>query len=603
MSARQEHERRSPRSDGTQPIDRVQIAYAPADSHGHFPPQINEDARLADIADAFDLDELELDPSERRPGGPVADEVRKNAAALPRKWAIPLAGFLIACFLQSIALYSATFSYVSWMDQLEKNLGPEADTSGVLRNVANFTSGHALIDAFKLQDSFHDCFRNLLDSSPVLILSYLTLLLPVLWAAVVFKRSNLRLWTRTLLVGTILASLKAFIAWMTVLPDPAGWGDCKAKLDEGLLQAAREGTSFLWMFKAFFDVVWLWFTNLLFGNHSSPSFVCSDGVVSGSTYMNSLFALALYDAMRVATRKMKPHFRWIYRLLVAFALTVLVLQSAHVDLMSGRQYAADVTLGIVFTLLLYSNPTIAICVDRWLTSGSNDEGPQGDEGRLQLKDPYDEGDILVPLCCFPFCCMHGRYYLYTATAEEVEKQLQHQEMQEKRLAAEARQRVAARADEFRVTQEEGARRLLELETLMESEQQRSKAREREEQEQSQKKYEKALAEVKVASELRLTQILAELEEEVRAEQQEAATHTHEGNSVGEKHQTCQLDADFDENLRSLTANLEGISSAAAEKQSELVRLQEQAVQEKTALEELELIQTDDTKEIESLSAE
>ena len=35
-----------------------------------------QDGRLADIAEAFDFDELQLDPSERRPGGPVADAVR-----------------------------------------------------------------------------------------------------------------------------------------------------------------------------------------------------------------------------------------------------------------------------------------------------------------------------------------------------------------------------------------------------------------------------------------------------------------------------------------------------------------------------------------------
>ena len=40
-----------------------------------------------ELAEQFDLDELEMDPSERRPGGPVADAVQcLQRSALMKKW-------------------------------------------------------------------------------------------------------------------------------------------------------------------------------------------------------------------------------------------------------------------------------------------------------------------------------------------------------------------------------------------------------------------------------------------------------------------------------------------------------------------------------------
>ena len=49
--------------------------YSPADTNGNFAPLLDENNRGPELAEAFDLDELELDPSERRPGGPVAAAV------------------------------------------------------------------------------------------------------------------------------------------------------------------------------------------------------------------------------------------------------------------------------------------------------------------------------------------------------------------------------------------------------------------------------------------------------------------------------------------------------------------------------------------------
>merc|ERR1719253_1845899 len=53
---------------------------------------------------------------------------------------------------------------------------------------------------------------------------------PFVWLVVVLKTRNLRLWTRTLLAAAILAVLKGFFAWVTIVPDAAGWEACKERL-------------------------------------------------------------------------------------------------------------------------------------------------------------------------------------------------------------------------------------------------------------------------------------------------------------------------------------------------------------------------------------
>merc|ERR1719272_2395251 len=193
--------------------------------------------------------------------------------------------------------------------------------------------------------------------------------MPLVWVAMVARTSNLRLWTRTLLVGTILTLLHAVVAWTTVVPDPAGWVTCQARLDAGLLHQARGQAGFLEFVGAFFNLVWLWLASMLNGNHMSQSLVCSDAVMSGSTCFSSLFAFGLYDVARMTTRKMKPHFRRLYRMFFGAILTAVVVAASLAEVAHHRQYSSNVVLSFIFTLLLYGSPAVGICVDRWLTTG------------------------------------------------------------------------------------------------------------------------------------------------------------------------------------------------------------------------------------------
>merc|ERR1712013_574025 len=96
------------------------------------------------------------------------------------------------------------------------------------------------------------------------------------------------------------------------------------------------------------------------------------------------------------------------------------------------------------------------------------------------KDTYDQGDVIVPLCCLPFCCLHGRYFLYPASAQEAETELKDKERREKEEADEWRRQLASKSEQFRVSEEDVVRRLLEIEASMDYEKQRAQTRELEE---------------------------------------------------------------------------------------------------------------------------
>ena len=80
----------------------------------------------------------------------------------------------------------------------------------------------------------------------------------------------------------------------------------------------------------------------------------------------------------------------------------------------------DVAVALIFVFLFYSNPAIAIMAEWW--TGIIQLPP----GRPKLKEPlegHDQGDLMVPPCCIPFCFIQGRYHI-TAYPDQSKK---HQE--------------------------------------------------------------------------------------------------------------------------------------------------------------------------------
>merc|ERR1719221_1183075 len=138
--------------------------------------------------------------------------------------------------------------------------------------------------------------------------------------------------------------------------------------------------------RALFCVVWLWIADLATGMRGAGRIACADMLFSGSVYVSGVFALGLYDAARVGTRKLKPQFRRLYRMGFAVLLSLIVVLDGLGGLSSRRQYSMDVVLALAFALLIYSNPVVAICVDHLLTWGS--------PVVIEAHEQCDEGDIV-----------------------------------------------------------------------------------------------------------------------------------------------------------------------------------------------------------------
>jgi len=474
--------------------------YAPADRQGNFrsqPPMMTDDD-TTDSSHRVDFDELEHDPSERRPGGPVAEAVRAaGPKAWQQKWMVPGLLFLAAFLLQSVGLHAATRRYVVWMDQLRWQLHPAA--AGV-----DPESHHHLLQVALEHVGPRDNFAAWLGTHEVhkLTLDLVAGCVPFAWLFVVVSSKNLRLWTRTLLAGSILALLKGTFAWVTLVPDSSGWEVCQERLHPVVSEMTSEGAlaNVASTFKTLSLIIWLWIQDLLFGMRGQDGLVCPNSF-SGPSYVCALFSLGLYDATRASVRKVKPHFRTLFQLTTAGLLSTIVVADACLDLVSRRQYTMDVTLALVLSLLVYGSPVVAICTDYLMTRGS--------PLMLESKEGCDVGDVVVPPCCIPFCCVHGRYFLYTKSAASVEES--------QRAEAEAMRA----AEEFRVEQEEAARRLLQLEAQLEAVKQRVPVRERQGEADAERQFAERLAEARRSHEERLARGLAERRDKAAKAQAES----------------------------------------------------------------------------------
>lgn len=248
--------------------------YSRADPAGRFstrPPHADSEdsnSSLAHLASAFgghvDFEELENDPSERIPGGVVAERLWAASPQVRQlKWAFPALVYLLSLLLQSLSLYYETLSYVKWTDSLsglsaaasagqgDDSLKPSMSAAGqeIARASFDLVRGQSLqrttgigVQAAKLLEP-HENFAELLGKGltakpqiSTLSMDIVAGLLPYVWLAVVIGTRNLRIWTRTLLAASILALLRTTIAIFSEVPNTFGWEDCQDGLSSWVLE-------------------------------------------------------------------------------------------------------------------------------------------------------------------------------------------------------------------------------------------------------------------------------------------------------------------------------------------------------------------------------
>jgi len=238
-------------------------------------------------------------------------------------------------------------------------------------------------------------------------------------------------------------------------------------------------------------VLLLWIHDMAMFMRGQQHLACAGGF-SGPCALTALVSLGLYDSMRSLLRSLGPRWRLLWQIITALLLTSLVLVDAWFQLTSRHQYTMDIVLALVLALLFYGSPDAALGTNTmlcWLL-GVDTGAARG----------QDAGDILVPLCCVPFCCFHGRYFLYRQSASQVQETLR------------AEAQIRAAADEFRSRQEEAATYLMELEAKLEYSRQCAIVRDRQDAIEAEHRLQEQLGRTQKAHELRMAVALAKLEQ-------------------------------------------------------------------------------------------
>jgi len=360
----------------------------------------------------------------------MLDKPEKRAWILG--WLCPLLLMLIALFYENGGLYSSTAVYVRWMDELSAKVEPMQHSS---------TS----VLGFRFQDPWQDFGSRLKEFTlpemswgPVLV-EVLTTAVSIIWLAWVARMQHLELWTRVMLSGALLAFLKGFLAWSTVLPDAAGWHGCRERLGEGGLayfRALAGGPAewgLNWQSVSLWpDIATLSARNLWMLGRVRQHSVCADTMFSSPTSFCMLLTAALYDVVRAETHFLEAVRKGAVRSFVGLALGVVLLSDLAVTILSSEHYTADILVAFPLTLLIYSNPVIAIASKRWVDYCALASGqillPLYSSSSVQSTEPptqvsmdqlessgtaplRDVGHALVPPCCLPFCPFSGLYFI------------------------------------------------------------------------------------------------------------------------------------------------------------------------------------------------
>jgi len=345
-------------------------------------------------------------------------------------WLCPLLVMLLALFYENGGLYSSTAVYVRWMDELSARIDLRQHSSSVLD--------------FRFQDPLQDILGGLkelalsnLSWGPILV-EVLTTVVSIIWLAWVVRMQHLEFWTKVMLSGALLAFLKGFLAWVTVLPDSAGWHGCRERLGEGGLAyfralaggPAEQGIGWqslsLWP-----DIATLSARNLWMLGRVKQHSVCADTIFSTPTSFCLLLVASLYDVIRAETESLEAVRRAAVRSVVGLALGFSLLADLAVTTLNSNHYTADILVAFPLTLLIYSNPVIAVASKRWADCCAPGGQPllpfyssasvQSTEPPTQLSMDHlepsgatplrDVGHAVVPPCCFPFCPFSGLYFI------------------------------------------------------------------------------------------------------------------------------------------------------------------------------------------------
>mmetsp|Transcript_61668 Transcript_61668/g.133574 ORF Transcript_61668/g.133574 Transcript_61668/m.133574 type:complete len:508 (-) Transcript_61668:213-1736(-) len=323
------------------------------------------------------------------------------------KWVMPAFLNAVCMFLCAWMLHIATYFYVNEMLQWEKDyeLRPNpgkhmVPTSQGLR--LNDTSFGSLNDPLEADLGFFDIDIGFLD--------LVAAIFPMLFFMSALLTEDLRTWTKILLCNSLLALCKGMLGAMTTVPDSTGWAGCKARLGESNVEWLGQRHSMM-------DLLY----HEAVGVNGKHMRWCADMLFSGHTYLTTLYALGLYEVVRVTFGRCDYNItknsiattgplEWYSKLLALFlvASTAIVEQLVEITcvILNRFHYSMDVFVAVLLTFLFYTNGAIAVATKRWV------QWPAGED--KADKDLFaSRGDVLLPPCCFPFCWFAGREHIFS----------------------------------------------------------------------------------------------------------------------------------------------------------------------------------------------
>mmetsp|Transcript_19756 Transcript_19756/g.35118 ORF Transcript_19756/g.35118 Transcript_19756/m.35118 type:complete len:496 (-) Transcript_19756:67-1554(-) len=349
------------------------------------------------------------------------------------KWALPAFLFMFSTFICMWQLHIATYYYITEMDRNEAAyiLNPDYKDKGVL------SSG------LKPTDISYGSLEDPLEASlgwkavNITVLDAVAAFFPFAWGIFVLWKQDLQCWTKILLCNSLLALGKGTFGSVTVVPDSIGWSQCKARLGPDALHFFRHEVP-----SPAEHGVMSTFMTLLSAETFGPDHnrlgsgmrYCGDMIYSGHTYFTCLYILGFLELLRSFLKKRLQHpetkrkAEYILWTVYAICITEQCIEIALV-LQNRFHYTLDVVMAVIMTLLTFTSSPICIAAKRWANYGGGGEiahsavyqDPQVQELSKQANekgfmmvpssDMTSDGDIWLPVFCFPFCCLHGTHHL------------------------------------------------------------------------------------------------------------------------------------------------------------------------------------------------
>jgi hypothetical protein len=274
---------------------------------------------------------------------------------------LPCVMFFFAFAFQSFMLHVATHFYIYYMEHgsEERRRGGGMLFDLVGNAVAQFVVGQDKMGQGAVVPGRVDVPLSALDATggiPVM-LCFMT----YIWAW--WKASfNIHIWTKTFLVGSMVAVLKGVLDVVTILPDSIGWDECKDRLTKSGLDQLRE----MPFARDFWHTVLDAFVHeVLGGRHGRRIRYCADMMVSGHTYFAAVFALSAYKQVSdyaeiwpsFGSRCLRRLVYWVS--LVAITIEVLLVAAARFH------YTVDVIISLVLVALLFDSRYVESVAASW----------------------------------------------------------------------------------------------------------------------------------------------------------------------------------------------------------------------------------------------